>query len=137
MDVVVLVGRILFALIFIMSGSMNHIANRDQMTGYASQMGVPGARLAVPGSGLLILVGGLMVAFGIWGDLGALLLAAFLLPTAFYMHAFWKLEDPQQRGIEMAGFMKNVSMIGGALALFALFSSEKLGLTLTGPLFDR
>ncbi len=134
MDVVVLVGRILFALIFITTG-LAHLSKRAQMTGYATHMGVPGAGFLVPGSGLMILAGGLMVAFGVWGDLGALLLAAFLVPTAFYMHAYWRLEDPQQRAMQQPAFMKNIGMTGGALALFALFSSERLGLTITGPLF--
>jgi hypothetical protein len=37
------------------------------------------AELGVPLTGLMAVVGGLFVALGPWGDLGALLIAAFLL----------------------------------------------------------
>jgi hypothetical protein len=36
------------------------------------------------------------------------------------MHDFWKHEDPQQRQNEMIHFMKNVAMLGGALALMGV-----------------
>jgi putative oxidoreductase len=83
-------------------------------------MGVPAASAAAVGSGVIILAGGLMVALGIWGDLGALLLAAFLLSAALFIHAFWKIDDEQEKTMQMIQFMKNVSMTGGAVALFAL-----------------
>jgi putative oxidoreductase len=75
----------------------------------------------VPASGVIALGGGLLVAFGPWADLGALLLAAFVFPVAVGMHAFWKLADPMQRANQQVHFMKNVSLGGAALALFALF----------------
>lgn len=92
----------------------------------------------VPLSGLLIIVGGLMVLLGIWADLGALFLVLFLVPTAFFMHAFWKSEDANEKANQMAHFMKNLVMAGGALIAFALFAylGDSLGLTITGPVFD-
>jgi putative oxidoreductase len=47
----------------------------------------------VPLSGAMLLAGGLLIAIGLWPDLGALLLAAFLLPVAYYMHAYWKIDE--------------------------------------------
>lgn len=136
MDIVFLVARILFALIFIASG-FAHFANRKAMTEYAEAVGAPAPGPGVLVSGLMILAGGLMVLLGIWGDLGALLLVAFLLPTALIMHAFWKREDPQMAQTEQVMFMKNVSLAGGALAFFWLFVEygDELPLTITGPLF--
>ena len=72
---------------------MNHFANAAAMAGYTQAHGVPAARAAVLGSGALLLLGGLSVLLGIWPDLGALLLAVFLVPTALLMHAFWKETD--------------------------------------------
>ena len=43
MDVIALVGRILFALIFLGSGTMGHIGQRKGMAQYASSQGVPAA----------------------------------------------------------------------------------------------
>ena len=136
MDVVALIGRILFALLFLGSG-YGHLAQSEAMAGYASSRGVPAAKLAVQASGVLIIVGGLMVLLGIWADLGALLLVLFLLPTALLMHAFWKETDPQAKQMEMIQFQKDLALAGAALLIFALVVKlgDGLGLTITGPLF--
>ncbi|MFF0490891.1 DoxX family membrane protein [Nocardia sp. NPDC004068] len=135
MDVVVLIGRILFVLLFL-SSAVGHLTQAEAMGGYAASKGVPSARLAVLGTGVLLLLGGLSVLLGIWADLGALLLLVFLLPTAFLMHAFWKESDPQARQGEMVNFNKNVALAGACLMLFAFFAHTRdLGLTITGPLF--
>ncbi|KWX00392.1 DoxX family protein [Carbonactinospora thermoautotrophica] len=135
MDALVLIGRVLFALVFLASG-LSHLTQSAGMAGYARSKGLPWGRFLVLASGVWIIVGALLVVLGLWSDLGALMLLVFLLPTAFLMHAFWKETDPVARQNEMAHFLKDVSLAGSALALFALFAYEPgLGLTLTGPLF--
>ena len=136
MDVIALIGRILFAAIFLGS-SIAHFTQSGSMGAYAESKGVPSGKLMTLASGVLIAVGGLMVLLGVWADLGALLLVLFLLPTAFLMHAFWKETDPVVKQGEMTNFMKNVSISGGALLFFALYAGygQDLGLTITGPLF--
>ncbi|MFC8047891.1 DoxX family protein [Nocardia sp. NPDC057353] len=135
MDVVVLIGRILFALLFLGSAA-GHLSQADAMAGYAQSRGVPAPKLAVLGSGVLMLIGALSVLLGVWADLGSLLLVLFLLPTAVLMHPFWKETDPETKQMEMIGFNKDVALGGAALALFAFFAhTPELGLTLTGPLF--
>ena len=137
MDILVLVGRILFAFLFLGSG-FGHIMGRKAMAGYAAAKGVPSAELSVLGSGILILAGALMVLLGLWGDLGALFLLVFLVPTAFVMHAFWKETDAQAKQMEMISFNKDIALAGGAIALFVLFAyaGSDLGLTLTDPVFS-
>lgn len=136
MDVVVLIGRVLFAGLFLGS-AVGHLTQTDAMAGYAQAKGVPSARFAVLATGVLLLAGGAMVLLGVWADLGALLLVVFLLPTAVMMHPPWKVSDPQERQAEQTQFMKNVALAGAALMLFAFFAStEDLGLMLTDPLFD-
>jgi uncharacterized membrane protein YphA (DoxX/SURF4 family) len=122
MDIVFIVGRILFALIFINSG-FAHFAQREAMTGYAQFKKVPAAKLAVPLTGLMILVGGLSVVLGFWADLGALLLAAFLVVSAFMMHNFWTMDDATQKMNETVAFFKNLSMAGAALIIFAIVAN--------------
>lgn len=134
MEIVGLVARIMFSVMFISSG-INHIAKRKYMAEYASQMGVPVATAAVPVSGLMILGGAVMVILGIFGDLGAALIAAFLIPTALLMHPFWRFDDPQQRQQQQIHFMKNLTMAGGALALIALFTCQGGALSITGAVF--
>lgn len=135
MDVVVLIGRILFVVLFLGS-AFGHLSQSEIMGGYAASRGVPAARAAVVVSGLLILVGSLMVAIGIWADLGALLLVVFLIPTAIIMHGPWKAAEGQEQ-MEQTQFLKDLALAGAALALFAFFATNPdLGLTVTDPLFE-
>jgi uncharacterized membrane protein YphA (DoxX/SURF4 family) len=136
MDVITLIGRILFVFLFFGS-AFSHITQTEAMAGYASSKGVPSAKAATFGSGVLMAVGGLMLLLGVWADLGALLLVIFLVPTAFLMHNFWKETDPQAKQMEMIQFNKDLALAGGALMFFGLYAGagSELGLTITGPLF--
>jgi uncharacterized membrane protein YphA (DoxX/SURF4 family) len=87
----------------------------------------------------MAVVGGALVALGLWGDLGALLIAAFLVLITPLMHAFWRETDPMQKQSQMSNFMKNVGLLGGALALFYAWNQLQgdAGLSITDPLFGR
>ncbi len=137
MDVIVLIGRILFCFLFLTSGYA-HFAQRKGMAQYAGSRGVPMPMPAVLGGGVLLVAGGIMVLLGIWADLGALLLVVFLLPTAVLVHGFWKETDAQARQMEIVQFSKDTALAGASLMLFALFSfaGHDLGLMITGPLFN-
>jgi uncharacterized membrane protein YphA (DoxX/SURF4 family) len=136
MDVVVLIGRVLFAVLFLTS-ALGHFTRTEAMAGYAQSKGVPMAKAAVLGSGLLFALGGLSVLLGVWADLGALLLVLALLPTAVVMHRFWQETDEETKQTELIQFSKDVALAGAALMLFAFFAHvDELGLTITGPLFD-
>ncbi|SOD63165.1 Uncharacterized membrane protein YphA, DoxX/SURF4 family [Streptomyces zhaozhouensis] len=137
MDVVLLVGRVLFVLLFFHS-AVGHLTKTAPMAQYAGAQGVPFPWLAVFGSGLLQLLGGALVLLGLWPDVGALLLAVFLLPTAVLMHPFWKREDADARQGDQLHFLKDIALAGAALMLFALFAhaGDDLGLTASGPLLD-
>ena len=136
MDIVILVGRILFAAVFLFS-AVAHFSQAKAMTGFAQSKGVPLAGPAVLGGGVLLGLGGLSVLLGIWPDLGALLLVVFLVPTAVLMHGFWRESDPQARQMEQIQFFKDLGLAGAALTLFGLFATagDEVGLTITGPLF--
>jgi uncharacterized membrane protein YphA (DoxX/SURF4 family) len=136
-DIVVLIGRILFSALFLGS-AFGHLTQTKAMAGYAASKRLPSPAVAVLGSGVLILLGGFSVLLGVWPDLGALLLIVFLVPTAFLMHGFWRERDPMMRQNDQVHFMKDLALAGAALVLFAFFAyaGHDLGLTLTGPLFD-
>lgn len=134
MDVVLLIGRVLFVALFLGS-TVGHLTQTESMAGYAASRGVPLARAATLASGVVMLLGALSVLLGVWGDLGALLLLVFLLPTAFLMHGFWRESDPAAKQMEMIQFNKDIALAGGALAFFWVFSQDP-GLTITGPLFS-
>jgi putative oxidoreductase len=109
---VVVLGRFWFALIFLMAGA-NHF--NKQTIGYAASQGVPLAVIAVPLSGVLAIAGGLSILLGYRAKLGAWLIVLFLVPVSFMMHKFWTVTDPMMAQIQIILFMKNVSMLGGAL----------------------
>jgi uncharacterized membrane protein YphA (DoxX/SURF4 family) len=127
---------VLFALLFISSG-VSHLTKLEAMTGYAQYKKVPAAKFSVVLSGLMILTGGIYIAVGVWADLGALLIALFLIPTSFLMHAFWKETDATAKQNESIGFFKNLSLAGAALIIFALVSTgTEFGPSVTGAFFN-
>ena len=135
MDIVVLIGRIAFGLLFVGS-AVGHLTQTEGMAQFADARGVPSSRVIVQLSGLWILVGGLMVILGVWADLGALLLVVFLLLTALVMHPFRRVTGEEQQ-MEQVQFLKDLGLAGAALMLFGFFAaSPDLGFTITGPLFE-
>jgi len=109
-----LFGRVLFAMLFI-GGGVNHFTKLNDTAMYAQSRGVPFAKFATIVAGLMAVVGGALVAMGWHRFIGAGLIAMFALLTAFMMHNFWRDTDPVAKQNEMAHFMKNVALAGGAL----------------------
>ena len=118
------VGRVLYSAIFLMT-IFGHFS--QGYIGYAAQQGVPAAGLLVPLSGIIAIAGALSIALGFKAKIGAWLIVIFLVPVTLAMHNFWAVSDPMMRGMQMAMFMKNVSMLGAAL-MIAYFGSGPLSL---------
>jgi putative oxidoreductase len=122
-----LIGRAMFVALLFNTG-IGHFTAREGMVSYARQSGAPAPSLMVPLTGVMLLAGGVLLLLGVWLDLAALLLCAFLIPTAFLMHAFWAESDPMVQSNQQAHFLKNIALAGGVLA-FAF-----IGITLEGVL---
>ena len=137
MNTVLLIGRILFALVFVSSG-LSHLAKVEAMAGYAKFKKVPAAKLSVLVSGALLALGGLSIVLGVYTDLGALVIAILLIVMALKMHDFWTQTDAQAKQTETISFFKNISMAGGALIIFAIAATEgsDYGWTLTDSLWQ-
>jgi putative oxidoreductase len=118
-EVIILVGRLMFALIFILAAP-RHFSHEGIQ--HAADLGVPMARLLVPLSGVMALLGGLSIALGYKAPLGAWLLVGFLVPVTFMMHGFWKQTDPVTVHVQQAMFVKNLAMLGAALLITQLGS---------------
>jgi putative oxidoreductase len=116
---IVLLGRFLFALIFVMSGPRHFMS---QTIAYSASQGVPLASIAVPVSGILALAGGLSILLGYRAKIGAWLIVLFLAGVTPLMHKFWGVTDPMMQQIQMVMFFKNVSIMGGALLISQLGS---------------
>ena len=104
------VGRIMLALIFIISGAMK-LTDISGTGSYMASIGLPSG-LALPAA-LFELVGGMMIVFGIFTRLTALVFAGFCVLTALLFHR--ETADP----IQAAMAFKNVAIAGGFLCLFA------------------
>jgi putative oxidoreductase len=124
MKYAVLTGRILFSLIFLMGG-LHHFA--ADSIGYAASQGVPLASVLVPFSGVLALVGALSIILGYKAKLGAWIIIIFLIPVTFSLHRFWAVADPMMMQMQMAMFMKNIALVGGAL-IIAYFGAGPLSI---------
>ena len=111
---VVLLGRVLFVLIFLMAGP-NQFAS--QTIAYATSQGVPLASLMVPLAGVIAIAGGLSILLGYRAKIGAWLVALFLVCVTPMMHKFWAVTDPVMHQMQLINFMKNLSMLGGALLI--------------------
>ena len=115
MHYILLLGRILFSLIFILSAIMGHFSH--ETVAFAAQHGVPAADILVPFSGVLALLGGISIFLGYKARYGAWLIVIFLIPSMYMMHRFWDLTDPYEMMMQRAMFMKNLSMLGAALMI--------------------
>ena len=114
MKYALMAGRQLFSVIFIIA-SAGHFSPRTIEA--AAAHGVPLPGLLVPLSGIIALGGGLSVLLGFQTRFGAWLLVLFLVPVTLMMHNFWSVSDPTTLQIEKAMFLKNVTMLGGALVI--------------------
>lgn len=124
MKAIVLLGRILFSLIFLVSSAGHFSAQTIQ---YAAAQGLPWANLLVPASGVLAAIGALSIVLGYKAQVGAWLIIVFLLPVTLIMHQFWAAGDPAMQQMQLAMFMKNISMLGAAL-LISYFGSGPLSI---------
>jgi len=114
-----LIGRIFFGGFFLYNG-INHLIHRKEMAACTASKGVPAAETAVTLSAIPLIVGGTSVLLGLKPKIGAVALIGFLAGVSPVMHDFWRNDDPNERNNNMASFMKNVALAGGALALMGV-----------------
>lgn len=135
MEIVFLIARILLAVLVLFS-AIGHLTQTDGMAQFAASRGIPMAKAGVIVSGLGLLAGGLSVLLGIYGDLGALVLAALFVIFAFGMQTFWKETDPMAKMNTQISFNKDLALAGGALAFYLVFANvDSVSWVVTGPLF--
>jgi putative oxidoreductase len=125
-DVAALVGRILLALIFVLSG-LNKLMNLSGTTGYMMHSGIP-ANLVQPALYLSIAVElgcGLLLMAGLRARWAALIIFLWLIPVTLIIHVAGYYHAVQGH-LAMAAltqqvmYLKNLSIMGGLLLLAAL-----------------
>ena len=106
----ILLGRILLAAIFLLSGfgKLTAIAGT---AGYFGAMGLPVPTVTAIVVGLIELVGGIAILVGFQTRITAWVLAIFTIATALVAHTGWADQN------QMIHFLKNVAITGGFLLL--------------------
>lgn len=108
-----LTGRILIALIFILSG-FGKLTHFDGTAAYMAANGLPMVKLLLPLTILLELGGGLLLAIGLFARPVAILMFLFLIPVTLVFHHFWNVPADQHQ-LQMIMFLKNLAIMGGML----------------------
>jgi putative oxidoreductase len=119
-DALVLAGRVLASIIFILGGWTKLMAMAGTKA-YFAKIGVPLPEIAYWVAVVVELGGGLLFLLGLQTRLLGIMLAVFCIATALLAHA--NFAEPSQQ----INFMKNVCMAGGFLA-FAAFGGGALSL---------
>ena len=111
-----LAGRILLALIFIISG-YSKLVGFDGTVGYIASRGLPLPQLAAAGAIAIELAGGVLLIIGWQARWAATAIFLFLIPTTLIFHPFWAVTAGKQ--METIQFMKNLCIMGGMLYVMA------------------
>ena len=117
-DSAALVGRILLAVMFVISG-FGKITGFSGTEAYMASKGLPMAGILLPLVILIELGGGLALIAGFKARWVALALAGFTLLAGIIFHNFWAVTDAAQHMNQQIHFMKNLSITGGMLMVFA------------------
>ncbi|MBI3557684.1 MAG: DoxX family protein [Deltaproteobacteria bacterium] len=114
-----LLGRLLLALIFILSG-ISKIGNYESTVSHMSAAGMPAAPFFLYAAVLIELGCGLSLASGFRARLGALILFAFMIPVTYIFHfkaAFTSgLNVASQE--QVVSVLKNLAIMGGLLLVY-------------------
>jgi len=112
-----LIGRVLLALMFVTAG-FSKLTGLEGTAGYIASVGLPAPMLLAVAAGVVELVAGVLIIVGWQARWAALALAAFTVVASVLFHNYWA-KPADKAFMEQLMFMKNMSVTGGLLVLFA------------------
>jgi putative oxidoreductase len=114
------IARLAIAAPFVWLGAEAALAPGARV-GMAVDLGIPEsvAPQLVRLNGATMVAGGLGIALGVGPGLAGAALTASMIPTTLAGHSFWKEDDPMARKLNRIHFLKNVGLLGAALAIAA------------------
>jgi putative oxidoreductase len=132
-NLIVLLARLVLSPLFVFAG-VNHLLNWNGTIKFMTSkgMGIESVfgssspmvvQTLLAGATAFLLLGGLSLLLGFRARWGAVLLIVFLIPAALIFHDFWHY-DGQIRQLQMANFMKNITIAGGLLMVLAVGSGR-------------
>jgi putative oxidoreductase len=117
-DAVLAFGRILIAIMFVMSG-VEKFMDLAATAGQIGSKGLPFPYVLAVATACVEFFGGVLIIIGWQTRIAALALALFTAVAAYFFHDFWHYPPGAQHTNNMIHFMKNISVIGGFLMLMA------------------
>lgn len=112
-----LVGRVMLALIFVISG-FSKIGGFAGTAAYMAGQGLPMSEVLLVATIIVELGGGLMIVIGWQARWAALAIFLFIIPATLMFHAFWAADAAQYQN-QLNNFMKNLAIMGGMLYIVA------------------
>ena len=116
-DWAALIGRMLLVILFFISG-FGKIPGYEGTAAYIASEGLPMPQVLAAISIIIELGGAIAIALGWKTRFAAAVLALFMIVITPVFHKFWGI-PPDEAAIQQIHFMKNVSIVGGFLLLFA------------------
>jgi putative oxidoreductase len=123
---VLALSRALVAIVFLLNGL--GIINQAVAAKELIEHGAPASLVPflMLGARTIEVVAGFSLAFGIYPQLAAVALLAFLFPATLVGHAFWQVTGTATFTLQLINFFKNTTMIGGLLFIAATQSQPTL-----------
>ena len=116
-DALSLIGRILLASLFLVSG-YDKIGAFAGTVGYIGSKGLPLPQVLAAATIGLEVLGGLLLVIGWKARWVALALAAFTIAATLLFHNYWTMPEAQ-RFVQKLMFLKNLAIAGGLLLIVA------------------
>lgn len=114
-DIILLIARIALGVIFVRESTFKFM----DLNGFIDSMagkGMPMASVIAPVAAAAELLGGIAIILGLTTRYAALLMVVFIIAASLTSHRYWEQTGNAARSNDIH-FYKNLSMIGGFLAL--------------------
>lgn len=112
-----LIGRVLLALMFVLSG-FGKIGDFAGTAGYIGSVGLPMPQVLAALAIAVEVGAGIALIIGFKARWAALALAVFTVAAAVLFHNYWAM-PPAQQMMQQISFMKNIAVTGGLLMVVA------------------
>lgn len=107
----ILLGRILMSVIFLMAG-IGKFMDPSGTSLYMASKGMPMVPFFLYAAAIVEVLAGAFLLLGLKTRIAALILVLFLIPATLIFHDFWN-SSPADVAAQMVNFLKNLAIIGG------------------------
>jgi len=116
-SIVLLIGRIIVGLYFLLPGAIAKIFNYDFMYEYMVDHEVPFTHVALVLTIIIQFFCSIGIIIGWNSKISAFILALLTILISYYMHDFWDMAAGMEQEHELQNFVKNMGIMAGLLIL--------------------